>query len=136
MGSFRCYFGKYWFPKKNRSSFVRWLRNEECKKILGKHITHVEETALSHFWEKKLFSLISMLEFADNQSNIVPFIITILCFPFLVLIFLPGRYDVLHSWVSLRALFLSQCWFLKPFIFILSLLYCLSICNVLAFHLF
>lgn len=74
---------------------MQCLSNEEHKQILGKHIIHVEGKALSQFWEKKLFSLILMLESADNHSNIVPYIIIIICFPFLVLIFLPSRYDVL-----------------------------------------
>lgn len=93
------------FHEKNQSSFLHLLYNEEHKKILGKHIVHVKETAFLQFWEKKLFSLILMLESADYHSNIVPFIVIIIRFPFLVLIFLPGRYDILCSWVSLRVLF-------------------------------
>lgn len=47
--------------KKNQSSFLQWLSNEEHKKTLGKHIILVKDTVLLQFWEKKLFSLILML---------------------------------------------------------------------------
>lgn len=113
--SISCSCCNYWLPRKK-------LRVLFCNVSVMKSTRKYTVNTL-FIWGISSFAvlgkevlLILMLESADNHSNIVPFIIVIICFSFLVLIFLPGRYDALCSWVSLRALFsLSQWWFLKPF---------------------